>query len=462
MNKTVSKSALNMGRLIVVVILLLTAINGIFTYSGANLYVGDERYALLFAIAVQFAIAISLIALPYVHGFGKLVLMLVYLAGFILSTVSAYTYVYNAGLQDSSDEKHLGVGIKAQVAESLSRVVQLEQQQMNLARQKLARLKRQISEESERGYSSQLGPGKGPEYYRKLESYQAFEVEVAEQEDQFARFSTYYEQLNTLLVNNDDSQRDQALLLLGRLQSSAVDQASMHLLAELNREQIAALKNPVERAISSMMLRSEHDVQWAVSLVWAAIFDLLALFLGIVRYYIVRPHYSLLNQVYDGLASFFLFLGRLLHLGSDTRLRLKRERELQAHDAPMNQAQMQNFATYLLAGSQASMAEGEDVRQPLRTLFAFIEPLNLENNPKGVGVRFERLAEKPELKTLLALLIQSEVFVTQAEQSCYLLNAGSEIAQKLLLFVQMGLKDDAPLNQLGASLLQPPLVLSKA
>ncbi|MDQ7015780.1 MAG: hypothetical protein Q9N68_05310 [Gammaproteobacteria bacterium] len=461
MNKTVSKSAIGIGRLIAVVILLLTAINGIFTYAGAHLYVDDERYALLFAVAVQFAIAISLIALPYVQGVGKLVLMLVYLAGFSLSTVSAYTYVYNAGLQDLSDKTHLGVGIKAEVADSLSRVVQLEQQQMNLARQKMARLQRQMAEESERGYSSQLGPGKGPEYYRKLEEYQAFEVRVTEQEDQFERFFAYYDQLNTLLMNNDDSQRDQTLLLLGRLQSSAADQESVRLLSELNRDQIAALKNPVEKAISSMMSRSEHDIQWGVSLIWAAIFDLLALFLGIVRYYLIRPRYALLSRIYDGLASFFLFLGRLFRLGSDTRLRLKRERELHAHDEPMNQAQMQSFATYIMAGSQASMAEGDDVRQPLRNLFAFIEPLNLLNNPKGVGIRFESLGQKPELKTLMALLIQSEVFITQADENCYVLNAGSEMVHKLLLFVQMGLKDDAPLNQLGAALLQPQLALVK-
>ncbi len=92
---------------IALVILILTGINGIFTYSGALLYIGEMFYAILFAIAVQFAISISLIALPYVKGLGKPVLILVYIGATALSTLSAYTYIYNAGRGDDEKNRHL-------------------------------------------------------------------------------------------------------------------------------------------------------------------------------------------------------------------------------------------------------------------------------------------------------------------------------------------------------------------
>jgi hypothetical protein len=39
-----------------------------------------------------------LIALPYVRGFGQAVLLDIYAAALTMSIVSAYTFIYNAGL----------------------------------------------------------------------------------------------------------------------------------------------------------------------------------------------------------------------------------------------------------------------------------------------------------------------------------------------------------------------------
>jgi hypothetical protein len=49
--------------------------------------------------------------------------------------------------------------------------------------------------------------------------------------------------------------------------------------------------------------------------------------------------------------------------------------------------------------------------------------------------------EKKDMKTLMAMLIQNEVFLSDVENQVYILNPGSEMAQKILVFIKMGLKD---------------------
>ena len=59
-------------------VIFLVSCNGFFTYSGATLYIREPVYAVLFAIAVQFAIAATLLALPNVKGLGRLIMLVVY------------------------------------------------------------------------------------------------------------------------------------------------------------------------------------------------------------------------------------------------------------------------------------------------------------------------------------------------------------------------------------------------
>ena len=147
-----TKHPRRMARIISVVIFLLASINGIFTFSGAHLFIEEMVFALLFAVAVQFSIAVSLIALPYVRGLGKLVLLVVYAAALTLSTLSAYTYIYNAGLPGSlTDSTSVNTHLKAQVADQLSEVILAEQAFIDTKTENLAFLHRQAEEEALRG-----------------------------------------------------------------------------------------------------------------------------------------------------------------------------------------------------------------------------------------------------------------------------------------------------------------------
>ena len=45
-----------------------------------------------------------------------------------------------------------------------------------------------------------------------------------------------------------------------------------------------------------------------VGVIWAAVFDLVALFLGIVRYYLLNPGKPFFQGIYDGLLGIAVFL----------------------------------------------------------------------------------------------------------------------------------------------------------
>ncbi|WGZ94941.1 MAG: hypothetical protein QJT81_02850 [Candidatus Thiothrix putei] len=166
------------------VIVFLTAANGIFTYSGAYLYLEEHLYAILFAAAVQFAIAIALLALPYVHGIGKLSLIVVYAAALLLSSLSAYTYIYNSSLPGYNTAQTVDTGLKATLTTSLSDVLAVEQQFLRDADAKVAETQRLVDEEAKSGGRSGLGPGKGANYYAKVDANeQAITAQVAAQQN---------------------------------------------------------------------------------------------------------------------------------------------------------------------------------------------------------------------------------------------------------------------------------------
>lgn len=431
------------SRVIAVVIVILVSINGIFTFSGANLFIGETYYALLFAIAVQFSIAVSLIAVPYVSGFGKLVLFTIYLVALTLSTLSAYTYIYNAGLPEGQrNVQSVSTQLKARISDDLSEIHQIEQRNIDARQQELSVFRRQMEEEDAYGYQSGLGPGKGREYARKLEIYEADLTGFEPRVRNFEQLQSIYRDIENNLTQADlDEQREQLILLLSRMRGVVNADESKQILSVLTNNHIAQLQNPVERAISIILDRSLYSIQLFVSIIWAAVFDLLALFMGVVRYYILRPDYSILNGIYEGVRNLFTFFIRIGHAKKDAHLHYKHEAESTSHEVPLNSPEMQSFATYIMAGSFFSAGESEDALQPLQRLIGMIEPLKLEDSPRDIGLPFSAMDNAPELKTLMALLIKNEVFLASNKYKSYVLNPGSEMAQKILVFFKMGLKD---------------------
>ena len=432
-----------LGTFLSIGILVLVASNGFFTYSGARLYINEPLYALLFAVAVQFAIAATLLALPYIRGLGKLVLIALYGAALLLSTVSAFTYIYNTSLPEGVNVHAVDTSLKASLSTELSDALKAEQAFVEAERQKLAAMKRAVDEEATRGYASGRGPGKGPEYYRKLEQYEAEATRFADLERQLQAAEGIYSQINDKLASNDnaETQRAELIVLLSQLMTHTNTPAARDTLTRASKLHLGTLHNPVDRAINTLLeLRHSAPITVIVSTVWAAIFDLLALFIGIIRYYLIKPRTSLLDRIYNGIIDFGAFTMRLGNVRGEAR-----RRHLDAIDEqplPVNSAEMQNFATYLLAGSQLSLRDkDDDPAEPLRTLTSYIEPLALTKPKNAVGIPYETVREESRLKTLLAMLVQTEVLINDMVNECYRLNPAREVAQKVMVFIRLGMKD---------------------
>lgn len=431
--------------LIGLVIIFLTAANGIFTYSGAYLYLGEQLYAILFAAAVQFAIAVSLLALPYVHSIGKLALGIVYAAALLLSTLSAYTYIYNSSLPGKPTVYSVDTGLKATITTTLSDVLAGEQTFLRESEAQVAENKRLVDEEGSSGGRSGLGPGKGAEYYRKVDTY---EQSLSQLETYRSNFAGMQEQLNTvnrqLAVSGDDVVRDGLLVEISKLRSLTNTDSSHAALTSLVRNDLGSLQNPVERAMATLLNSDGYSIQVIVGIIWAGVFDLVALFLGIVRYYILSPGKPFFQSIYDGLLNMAMFFMRLFHLRKEAAFQFSKAPGYQQHkhEIPLNSPEMQTFATRLLVGSQMASEDDEDPSEPLRALIGHIQPLHLEGEEQQVGIPFETVETEPRLKTLLAMLIQSGVLLYRREAACYVLNPAENMAQKVMVFIRMGMRNN--------------------
>ncbi|MGF1645291.1 MAG: hypothetical protein ACFCUJ_16760 [Thiotrichales bacterium] len=422
-------------------ILFLVAANGFFTYSGALLYVQEQLYALLFAVAVQFAIAASLLALPYVRGLGKLAMLVVYAAALALSTLSAFLYVYNASLPERQDVHALSTESKALLSNKLSDALQLERTRMEAQRQALERAGRGVEEEVKLGLSSGLGPGRGPEYYRKVETYQEIRTLMELEEKRFTAAQQVIDEITRKLAASSDESglREQLIVLFSRLRTEIGDPTAQESLYRINQEHLGTLRTPIEKAYHAVVDRDQFSISLVVSAIWAAIFDLIALFIGIIRYYLLKPTRPFFQRMYDGLTAFYVFALRLVNLRGEARARYSQQH---ATTSPaLNSTEMHAFATYLLAGSQLALqADSDDPVEPLRTLLGYVEPLEIEKPRNSVGIRYEQIESEPRMKTLLSMLLQSGVLLSDREHRCYILNSSAEVAQKVLVFIRVGMK----------------------
>lgn len=432
--------------LIGVVIVFLTAANGIFTYSGAYLYLEEHMYAILFAAAVQFAIAISLLALPYVHGVGKVSLVVVYAAALLLSTLSAYTYIYNSSLPGKTSVYTVDTGMKAVITTTLSDVLAGEKEFLRTAENEVAENKRLMDEEGRSGGRSGLGPGKGPEYYRKVDAYEQSRSRLDTYQSNFTAMREQLDVVNKeLSASGDDVVRDGLLVEIAKLRAVTNTDDSRTALTSMIKKDLGSLQNPVETAMETLINPpAGYSIQVIVGVIWAAVFDLVALFLGIVRYYILTPGKPFFQSVYDGMLSTALFFMRLFHLRKEAAFQFSKAPGYQQHkhEIPLNSPEMQTFATRLLVGSQMASEDDEDPAEPLRTLIGHIQPLHLEGEEQNVGIPFETVETEPRLKTLLAMLIQSEVLLYRNDVACYVLNPAESMAQKVMVFIRMGMRNN--------------------
>jgi hypothetical protein len=139
-----------------------------------------------------------------------------------------------------------------------------------------------------------------------------------------------------------------------------------------------------------------------------------------------------------------MFTTRLKHIPEEVKMRFHKETGINKYDndIPLNSTEMQTFATKLLAGSQMAQPVDNDSAEPIKTLLSNIAPIDIEGDAQAVGIPFECIEEEPRLKMLLAMLVQSHVFLKQPDNSHYILNSDKKLSQKVMVMIRMGMKDD--------------------
>lgn len=422
-------------------IILLAAANGFFTYSGAMLYIEGQEYALLFAIAVQFAIAATLLALPFVRGLGKPVLILVYAAALGLSALSAYTYIYNAAQPGEIHDNQLDASRQSKLAQTLSSAIQDERDHLNAQQQAMEKLRRSTEEEATAGLLSGMGPGKGKEYYRKLEEYETLRTRYDQDAARVDEAATVFREFNSRLSSPAESLTPQAALAaLTHFHSLLKSSKAQTAVQTVMNTDLGRQPTPIEKAILSLKNISSYDINTLVSIVWASVFDLLALFLGIIRYNLLKVSKSLLSRLYDATLEVSTFAHRLGHLREESRARYRSQ--LNTHSLPLNSTEMQNFATQLLAGSQLAVnQESPDASEPIRRLIQYIEPLYSEKQTDLVGIPWDNISDEARLAPLVAMLVQNHVLLNEPRMEAYILNSSSDCAQKVLVLMRLGMTE---------------------
>ncbi len=76
----------------------------------------------------------------------------------------------------------------------------------------------------------------------------------------------------------------------------------------------------------------------------------------------------------------------------------------------------------------------------------------LPGKDNAVGVKMDLLEQMPKIKPLVAMLIQSEVFLEDQQHNALILNSSSEMAQKVLIFLKLGLNKSEKLSDLQLQL----------
>jgi len=70
--------------------------SGVYTFSGIGLLIDNKNTALILAIVIQLTIATTVLSFPFISGFfSRIIVLLIYIVFLLISTGTAYIYIYN-------------------------------------------------------------------------------------------------------------------------------------------------------------------------------------------------------------------------------------------------------------------------------------------------------------------------------------------------------------------------------
>ena len=424
-----------------VIVVLVTA-NAYFTFSGAILFINEWVFALLFAIAVQFSIAFSLIAIPYISGFKKIITFVLYSIGLTLSMFSAYTFIYNTSIGNAYKQNHDLVFTKL-VSDYLSKVRYEEKECIKTIQSEIQDLKRAADEEAEYGIKSNKGPGKGKIYIHKKEQYEIKIDEYNLIKESYAKFKVLSDEIFTKLDESVD--HNKIITMISKVKEFFSCDASKIVKDDKIFEHISNIETPLERALNGLFDIKNLSSQTVMSILWAGIFDIIALFIGIIRYFLIQPHTPLTTKILNVKKKYILFRKSLkdheliekeYNIERQYQLEYLKERELELERHKINskdELEIKSFLSSIIATGIAS--NSKDALNHLQEFIELVKPLNLRDKPESIGFfysdvgidsnneskNYEQDTSKyRKLLPLIGFLVQHEVLINNVDKECYI------------------------------------------
>ena len=160
----------------------LGVFSGVYTFSGIGLLIDNTITAIILAAVIQLTIATTVLSFPFISGlFPKAVVLTVYLLFLLISSGTAYVYIYNEQ-SDSGDASKHDITFISSVSSYVAKLTSGYKLILEDKEEKMLEAKRLMDEEADNGGRSGKGSGKGPIFYEKEDTYENLNIVYMQEE----------------------------------------------------------------------------------------------------------------------------------------------------------------------------------------------------------------------------------------------------------------------------------------
>lgn len=237
-----------MPSLFLISIIGLGTLSGVYTFSGIGLLIDKTTTAIILAIVIQVTIATTVLSFPFITGFfPKAVVLIVYLAFLLISSGTAYIYIYNQQSSSGDVKKH-DIEFISKVSDYVTSLEVSYERQLNIKKNNMLDAKRLMEEELNEGARSGKGNGKGPIFFQKQDTYERLKAEYDQENRLFERFTREANIVKGLIEKESSSQNYASAILHIRELTNISKYTNRDLKTQVD-DYISSLKSPVEKAI---------------------------------------------------------------------------------------------------------------------------------------------------------------------------------------------------------------------
>ncbi len=446
-------------------LLFLVSVSGHFTYEGLALaYPNNPVLALAITVAIQGTIFLALIYLPQIQAVGRVLCFAVYVFATIFSALFAFIYLYHSGYGDA-ERAHALRRTASFLQAELSVLEAAESRFIAEAQARLVEKDTLVQAELESGLVSGRGEGEGPVYFRLKQELDVETRYLALLQQRYDQFRVAADELHRVLSAAAYDPGDVSRLLArltaycatctdqgGPAQGKTVDDLIVSF-----TDRAGYLPSSFEAAFTMLMTDIERRRVW-ITLIQASLFDVLSLFVGLVRAMIVTkpaPASVARRQRRPWLIDTLLFLRRLRL----QRLRLQRIHQRYLSDPPRpagadgmalveavpvvdpdpvvdeappaaftetaherDEARLERFAWQLLSTCVSVAWRENELLEPLKVLIKKLERTGANLTGDALGVRRIDIRYNERLGAVFNVLMSHGVFHDDGHRTHYRLS----------------------------------------